>query len=481
MTIGLAPRRRTAWGAAADRLAPPVDWSKDGPGWVRSRLKDVLWSKQVTILDSIRDNRRTAVHSCHESGKSFTAAEAVAWWLESHLPGEAFAVTTAPTGAQVKAILWREINKAHRRGALMGRCLSTEWKIGENELIAFGRKPSDYNTEAFQGIHARYVLVVIDEACGVPKALWDAAETLIANESGRILAIGNPDDPGSYFAEVCKPGSNWNVIHIGAEDTPNFTGEAIPQKVRDQLIHPLWAAEKKQSWGEDSPIYISKVLGLFPPYATDTVAPWQWVTHCKALSEEVLDGLRQAEKGAEECQIGVDVGAGGDQSVIWVRVGQKAVEKVTDHSADPKQVSGKIMEVIRRRRVTRVKIDTIGIGWGVAGSVEEKCADLDWDVDVVYVNVAERPQDPTRFHNLRDEIWWDVGRELSRLEAWDLSLVDDDTLAQLSAVKYSIKGNGLIKIEPKADVRARLGRSPDDADALLLAFYDVPREVWDAV
>jgi len=175
------------------------------------------------------------------------------------------------------------------------------------------------------------------------------------------------------------------------------------------------------------------------------------------------------------------VGAGGDATVIWVRRGSKAIKKITDHSADPKQVSAKIMQAIREYRATRVKIDTIGIGWGIAGMVETAALELDWDLDVVYVNVAERPSDPTRFHNLRDEIWWDVGRELSRLERWDLSLVDDDTLAQLTAVKYSIKGNGLIKVEPKADVRERLGRSPDDADALLMAFYEVPREVWRAV
>lgn len=473
--IGVRPRR-TAWAAAADRLDPPVDWTRDPDGWVASRLKEHLWSKQVAILRSIRDNRRTAVHSCHDSGKSYTAARAVAWWLESHLPGEAFAVTTAPTGDQVRAILWREIGKAHAKGRLMGRCLTTEWKVG-SELVAFGRKPSDYTAEHFQGIHAPYVLVVIDEANGVPKSLWDAADTLVTNEASRVLAIGNPDDPGSYFAEVCKPGSGWSVIHIDSEDTPNFTGEYVPEDVANQLISRLWVEEKRKSWGEESPIYISKVRGLFPPYATDTVVPWQWVTACRAERED--PDLTDEEP--PPYQLGVDVGAGGDQTVIWIRQGMRAVRKVTDHTADPAAVSGKVMQAIRETRATAVKIDTIGIGWGIAGWVEEHCADLDWPVDIVRVNVAESPQDRERFHNLRDEIWWDVGRELSRLNRWDLSAVDDDTVAQLVAPKYSIKANGLIKVEPKDEVRKRLGRSPDDADALLMAFYDVPREVWRAV
>lgn len=471
------------WGAAADRLDPPIDWTNDPDGWVGERLREALWSKQVEIMRSVRDHRRTAVHSCHDSGKSYTASRCVAWWLESHLPGEAFAVTTAPTGDQVRAILWREINKAHAKGGLMGRCLTTEWKVG-NELVAFGRKPADYTAEHFQGIHAPYVLVVIDEANGVPKSLWDAADTLITNRTGRVLAIGNPDDPGSYFAEVCKPGSGWNVIHIDSADTPNFTGEAVPVEVAAQLIDPLWVEEKKKSWGEDSPIFISKVRGLFPPYATDTVVPWQWVNACRIEREQdalarLADVLDEAEPLVR--QGGLDVGAGGDQSVIWIREGMRAIEKRTDHTADPQNVVGMTMKAIRDWRLTSVKIDTIGIGWGVAGWVEEECKALDWPVDVLRVNVAERPADNTRFHNLRDEIWWDVGRELSRLGLWDLRAVDDDTVAQLVAPKYSIKANGLIKVEPKADVRERLGRSPDDADALLMCFFDPPREVWGAV
>jgi hypothetical protein len=55
--------------------------------------------------------------------------------------------------------------------ALPGRhSLDAKWYIG-NELVAYGRKPADYDPAAFQGIHARYVLVIIDEAGGVPKAI----------------------------------------------------------------------------------------------------------------------------------------------------------------------------------------------------------------------------------------------------------------------------------------------------------------------
>jgi len=474
-------RGASLWDEAAELLAPSKDWMGDPRGWVNEKLGEHLWSRQVEIMEAVRDNRHVAVPSCHESGKSFTAARAVAWWLDAHPPGTAFAVTTAPTGAQVRAILWREINRAHAKGQLFGRTNQTEWWLGK-EMVAFGRKPSEYNTEAFQGIHAQYVLVVIDEANGVPRPLWDAAETLVANESGRVLAIGNPDDPSSYFAEVSKPGSGWKVMHISAFDTPAFTGEPCPPDVLAQLIGPTWVEERRERWGETSPLYISKVLGKFPPYATDSVVPWGWVQECQRLDAEELQALRTPLGHEVESVIGLDVGAGGDHTVAWHRRGRTATEKRTDHTADPAAVVGLTMKFIRDTRATVVNIDTIGIGWGVAGFLEREISEagLSWSVDVVKVNVAESPSDREHYLNLRAEVWWEVGRENSRLHRWDLSKVDDDTVAQLIAPKYKIARNGLVQVEKKEDLRARIGRSPDDADALLLCYFDPPREFWGA-
>lgn len=471
--LATVPRSRDPFSLAADRLDPPMTYRDDPSLWVKERLGEHIWSKQRAILDSIRLHRRTAVHSCHESGKSFTAARAVGWWLDTHAPGEAFVVTTAPSFPQVRAILWKEINRAHDHGRLPGRTTQTEWTIG-NELVAFGRKPSDYNADAFQGIHAKYVLVVIDEANGVPKSLWDAADTLIANETGRLLAIGNPDDPNSYFAKVCQPGSGFNVIHISAFDTPNFTGEPVPAEIGASLISPLWQQEKAETWGKDSPIYISKVLGEFPPFAADAVVPFPWAEACRRG-----DPLPRAETDAVE--LGLDVGAGGDQTVFRERVGLRAGRTWRDHTADPASVFNLGMAVIRETGATAIKVDTIGIGWAVAGWLDTTCREAGIACDVVRVNVAEMPSDRERFVNLRDEIWWEVGREFSREKRWDLTACDDDVLAQLIAPKYSLQRGGRIKVEPKDEVRRRLGRSPDDADALLLAFYSPPREVWSAV
>ena len=88
----------------AERFDPtPHAFQEDPVGWVNQH--EFTWSKQDAILESVAEHRYTAVPSAHGPGKSWTGARAVCWWLDVHAPGEAFAVTTAPTWNQVHAIL----------------------------------------------------------------------------------------------------------------------------------------------------------------------------------------------------------------------------------------------------------------------------------------------------------------------------------------------------------------------------------------
>ena len=133
------------------------------------------------MVQSVVDNRYSAFKASHDVSKSHTMSRLALWWIDVHPPGEAFVVTTAPTTPQVEAILWRYMGIAHKKAGLPGRItLDAKWYIG-NELVAYGRKPADYDPAAFQGIHARYVLVIIDEAGGVPKSIFDAVDALATN------------------------------------------------------------------------------------------------------------------------------------------------------------------------------------------------------------------------------------------------------------------------------------------------------------
>jgi hypothetical protein len=447
----------------------------DPVAWIERRLGTTLWSKQREIAAALATSRRVAVHSCHGVGKTFLAACLAGWWIDTHAPGEAFVVTTAPTFEQVRSVLWREISRVHARGHLGGQLNQTSWWL-DGEIVALGRKPADRDPAAFQGIHARHVLVIIDEAAGIPQELWDAAASLASNAESRVLALGNPDDPGSSFATVCAPGSGWFVVGIDAFESPNFTGEPVSSELGALLVSQVWVAERAAEWGTESPLYTARVRGEFPDTRTDSVIPVSWLKACQRDPADAA--LAAAWAQSTPVELGVDVGAGGDRTVIYARRGARAELVWRGQTPDPMEVVGRVVQAVHATGATAVKVDVIGIGWGVVGRLVELREQGVHGADVAPVNVGAAARDPTRFVKLRDELWWDVGRELSRTCGWDLRDVDDATISQLIAPRYAPDSAGRIKVERKDETRARLGRSPDDADALLLAFYE-PGEAAD--
>lgn len=441
--------------------------------WVKERLGEHLWSAQVEIMDSVRDNPFTAVKSCHGIGKSFVASRTATWWVDSHPPGTAVVVTTAPTGDQVKAILWSEINGAANKAAdrgdpLPGQVNALEWKL-RGQIVGMGRKPSDYNKHAFQGIHRRFVLVIIDEACGVLAHFWVAALAIATGIHCRVLAIGNPDDPASHFAQVCAS-PLWNLIKISAFDSPNFTGERVPLELAEVLVSRRYEETMRTEYGPESPVYISKVLAEFPQDAEDGVVRLSKLRACCLPRETAYTGEQLLP-----VELGVDVGAGGDEAVIRERRGMVVGREWRTRTRDSEELVDLVVTAIHETGATRVKVDSIGVGWGIIGSLRRRRAKKKHDAQIVGVNVGETALAPEKYLRLRSQIWWEVGRGLTESLAWDLSQLEeadrDRLITQLTAPKYDHDAAGRIVVEKKDDTKQRIGRSPDNADALLLAFF----------
>lgn len=451
---------------AIERRAQARRHITDPVAWTTQRLGEFIWSKQRQTVEAVRDHRRVAVQSCHGVGKSHIVSRVAGWWLDVHPPGTAFVVTSAPTYAQVRAILWRYIRRMHKQAGLPGRVNQTEWHI-DGEIVAFGRKPADHDEAAFQGIHALKVLVILDEAGGIPEQLWVAADALTTNAGCRIVAIGNPDNPASHFRKVCTPGSGWHVIKISAFDSPNFTDEPVPPDVAEVLIGPEWVEEKRLEWGEDNPLYRSKVLGEFSTDAPNQVVRQSDISACR------LDLETPYTPGELlPVHLGVDVAGGGDETVIRERRGPVAGREWRDRTDRPETIAPMVLTAIRETGATVVKVDSIGVGFGVIGELRNMAARGLHTARIVAVNVGEASSEPNRFFNLRSEIWW-MARELSERRGWDLASMDnaDTTVAQLLTPLWNPDTSGRIKVEPKDDTIERLGRSPDNADALLLAYY----------
>ena len=458
--------------------------------WFQERLHDHLWSRQALIAESVARFRRTLVLSCHEVGKSFIAAGIAGWWLDVWPAGSAFVVTSAPSGPQVKAILWREIGRVHARGRLNGRVNQTEWWLpipgGKEEIVAFGRKPDDYDPTAFQGIHAPRVLVIFDEANGIRGPLWEAADSLIANDDSKMLLIGNPDDPNGEFYENSHPGSGYNVIQIGAFESPNLTGEVVPPLVAKQLIGRTYIEEKRRKWARQwfwvdkdgnpcspeegvrviapegtemssvNPFWCSKILGIFPEINEEQqLIPLKWIREAQARSLPPI--------GARE--LGVDVGAGGDASTGCFRHGPVARIVWEDHNPDTMHTCGVAISQLKEHGATRAKIDEIGIGKGVLNRAQEL------NEPFFGIDVGEAARDSEHYANRRAEIYWE-GRELFEHGEIDIDSEDEDLAAELSSIRYLRQSDGRIIIESKDAAKRRGVPSPNRAEALFFSFAD---------
>jgi hypothetical protein len=294
---------------------------------------------------------------------------------------------------------------------------------GREELVAFGQKPSDLDINAFQGVHSGALLVIFDEANGMPAALWDGGDSLMTNEDCRMLAIGNPDDRLSEFARVCSPGSGWHVIQISAFDTPCFTGEDVPATLLRRLVGRTWVEEKRKrwapnwTWSEDEtrcippagadpqdthPFWQSKVLGLFPKQADEhTLIPPEWLR--AAIGRPLSAG--------GPVELGVDVGGGGDESTVCLRRGGVARIIFASQNPDTMQTCGTVVALRRQYGATRVKVDKIGLGLGLT----QRLAEL--GEPVVGVHVGEQAENDREFVNRRAELWWALRTLFERSEA----------------------------------------------------------------
>ena len=438
-------------------------FGSDPVGFIRVILDERPWSIQERIAEAVRDHPMVAVPSCFGSGKDWIAARLIAWWVSTG----GIAVSTADTYRQVRDILWRELRRAHHRGLLPGiiPAVESRWEIHETGAFAIGIKPEDYNPEGFQGIHGRRVLVVIDEANGVGPDLWDAAKGLVVNEQSRILAIGNPHEPQGAFFEACRS-KTWTVIPISVFDTPNFTGEPVPEKAQAELVSPFWLEQRRAEGLEGTPWWKAKVLGQFPDTASNAVIPLAWVEQARVRGhisdQREWAGLDVARFGSDDTAL-IDGSGNGPLTVRVV------------HGQDTMEVAGIGIAYLRERRGT-LAVDVIGVGGGVVDRIKEQKP----PGTILAVNVADSPDhDPDLLVNLRSQVWWDARRALDPTNTQDeplsLARLDEQDYqrlrAELTTVTYRMTSSGKVQIESKEEMKARGLPSPDLADAFCLALY----------
>lgn len=418
-------------------------------------LQAELWSKQREVVESVWHHTRTAVRSCHGVGKTYTAAATALAFLLAFPHSRV--ITTAPTFTQVENLLWREINSMAARSIItLPASNATKLEIAP-DWFAIGL--STDRPERFQGQHAEHILLIVDEASGVDDLIYEAGEGYLTSSHARLLLIGNPTQvSGQFHRAFNSERAQWNTIHISAYDSPNLTDEPVSDKLQRHLISSEWVEQHRILWGEDSVAYAVRVLGDFPSTADNTVVG------IKAVD----DAQARTSADAGPTVVSCDVARfGSDETVIALRTGNKIRIVESFYGQRTTHTAGACLRIARENDADWITIDDAGVGGGVTDILVEA-----EEFKIHAFNGGERAIEEDEYPNRRSEAWFAFADTLPRID-----LDPDAQLAgDLTSPTYKLDSRGRRVVEQKADTKKRLKRSPDRADAVLMAF--APMRDW---
>ena len=421
-----------------------------------------LWSKQEEVLWSVRNHKRTTVRSGNTVGKSFIAADVVMDWLFTHRPAKV--VTTASSWKQVEDILWKEIRVAaqNSKWPIDTKPLNTSWNFND-EWFAIGI--STDTPVNLQGFHSPWLLVLIDEASGISKDIWEMIEAL---HPAAILAIGNPLEATGPFAESFHS-DMWNKITISCQDCVTWQEKngAIPG-----LVTRDWIKEMADLHGIKSAWYRVHVLGLPPEQDESALIERQWVDRARKGLDS--DGLTlDQENEDDECRIlSFDIASkhGDNETVFCYRYGHtfKTVKGYRKQTST--WIRDQVTSMYSANECNVVVHDADGLGESMA----EQLSEMHVPSLEFHGGYAQKAMSG-KFRNLRSQFYWMVSRKFEK-GLYNLKALDENDFFILREQLCSIRvkpedGLGRFQIETKEDMLARGIKSPDYADAFMMSEF----------
>lgn len=422
---------------------------------------------QVRVLETLERRGRCAVPSGRAMGKSrLDAGEAL--YFAATRP-RSCVVLIAPTFKQIQKILWEELRALYlvAYDQLGGECAllaSTGARLGNGSRIfgITGTQPEDV-----AGIRAPEMLVIADEASGIPDTTFDVLDGNLAG-GGWMLLTGNPTRATGYFREACRS-ERWDHVHLPSTSSPNVLAGRI---VVPGVATLEWIEARRQEWGEDSPLYKIHVLGEFVELEEGKLFPESLVAEAEERWSET--------PAAGRLVIGVDPageGEDGDESAFAYRRGRKVIgiraKRGLSADAHVAEVLDVIAEVLGPRRPSArrtpplVVVDRDGyVGARVYAALAAYQSQHEDAFELRGIRSGERAKRmPLHIDRVRDEVWFAL-RDAFRD---GLAIPEDVKLERdLSAVRLERHISGRSKVTGKDELRRELGRSPDRGDALAL-------------
>jgi hypothetical protein len=406
---------------------------------------------QRDFFEAFPHNQRLALQACKGPGK--TAAIAVVCW--NFLATRPFPKigATSITGDNLRDCLWAEMATWMRQSPfLQANFTWTGSKIFENRnpetwwmsFRTWSRQANDEQQEGtLAGLHAPYCMAVLDESGGIPKAVMAAADgVLTAEKEGHVVQAGNPLMlEGPLYLAATNERHLWWRKEITADPDDPLRATRVPVK---------WALDQIAKYGRDNPWVLANVFGRFPKSSINSLIGLDDLEAAKGrhLHQHAYDWAPRI--------LGGDVARfGDDQSVLYPRQGLAYFQPLVLRKMDSIQVAGHWGQKANDWGADSIQIDgTGGYGAGVIDIMR------DAGFTIAEVQFAGEPFDP-KFYNKRAEIIYTFCEHVKS----GASIPDDPLLiAEASTATYTYKKDRIM-VEEKDQMKARLGRSPDNLDA----------------
>jgi hypothetical protein len=356
---------------------------------------------------------------------------------------------TAPTAHQLSDVLWAEISR-WLNGSLIQDFITwqaskiypvegkgQDWKA--IPLTANPKADTEAQATTLSGLHSRYMMIVGDEAQGIPDPVFRDLDSTMTSIVNFAVLIFNPTRNTGYAVKTHES-DRWIQVHWDAEESENVSRESI--KTKEEL------------YGRDSNYFRVYVKGLPPVAEEGVLIPWDWV-------HDAIDREIEVDE-FDELVFGVDVGGGGDASIIAPRRGGKVYPLKSNNSPDSVVVGDWVALEMDKMEAKAAFVDVIGLGNGAYGELRRL------GKRVYPVDVRRTAPHKERFDRLRDELWWKLRDDF---QSGTISIPNNPNLiAQLSVIRYS-EDNGKVKVEGKKSLKGRGEHSPDEADAVMHTKY----------
>lgn len=420
----------------------------DGPDqWQTSQLKRI----GAHLKGNPDANYREAIASGHGIGKTAEVAWLVLWAMSTrpHLSG----VVTANTMTQLNTKTWRELALWHKRSINRHwfKWSATKfWHVDHPETWYTSAEPNtEHNSQAFAGRHAKYKLIIFDEASTIPGKIFEVTEGAMTDPRSIWCIYGNPTENSGKFKDCFEIDKRWVTRNIDSR-----TCKRTDKKELDEQI--------KANGGEDSDFVRVRIRGLFPRKGS-----------MQFIATDVVDKAMATELPFEAyCMlpvvIGVDVARyGDDKSVIAIRQGRKTLELRKFRGIDTMDLAVKVVLAIKEFRAVCTFVDGVGVGAGVVDRLRML------GYEIVEVNAGEKARDEEHYVNKRAEMWDAFKQWLMQPGGAQLPM-DPELRRESISVEYFYDDKERVQLERKKDMKKRLPDvgSPDDAEAIAMTFAE---------